>query len=145
MGHPDLISVAQQICFKDTLDSRVITSMQTISGTGANHFIARLLSDHLQPKTVWISNPTWDNHKEIWKHVNPAIEQRFYPYYDYKTSTIDGEGIISTLKEQASRGDAIILHACAHNPTGVDPSRELWEAIADVCEKKGIFPIFDLA
>ena len=145
MGHPDLVSVARQITFKDTLNSRIITSMQTISGTGANHFIAHLLSDSLQPKTVWLSDPTWENHPKIWTYVNSAIEQRLYPYYDYKTSTLDSGGMISTLKEKASRGDVIILQACAHNPTGLDPSRENWEAIAEVCEEKGIFPVLDSA
>ena len=121
-----------------------MASLQTISGTGANHFIAQFLSDCLQPKAVWISDPTWDNHKEIWRLVNPSIKRRLYPYYDYKSCGIDS-GMISTLKKQASRGDVVILHACAHNPTGVDPSKELWEAIANVCQEKGLFPIFDMA
>ncbi|RMJ24547.1 hypothetical protein PHISP_04588 [Aspergillus sp. HF37] len=145
MGHPDLVSVARQIIFKDTMDSRAITSMQTISGTGANHFIARLLSDVLHPKSVWLSDPSWENHAKIWRHVNPAIEQRFYPYYDYQTSTLDIGRTVSTLREQASKGDTIVLQACAHNPTGLDPSRDDWEAIAEVCEEKELFPIFDSA
>lgn len=120
-------------------------SIQTISGTGANHFVARFLSDIIKPKTVWLSNPTWVNHTEIWRHVDPAIKQQFYPYYDDDTSTLDFEGLISTLREQASRGDVVILQACAHNPTGLDPSNEQWEAIAGVCEEKGVFPVFDLA
>jgi len=119
--------------------------MQTIAGTGANYLIARFLSCVAQPKTVWQSNPTWENHPKIWRHTNPAMEQRLYPYYDYKTSTLDIEGMISTMKEQASRGDVIVLQACAHNPTGLDPSREQWEAIANVCEEKGLFPILDSA
>lgn len=119
--------------------------MQTISGTGANNFIARLLSNVVRPKTVWLSNPTWENHPKIWTHVNPAIEQRFYPYFDYETSTLDIDGMISALKEHASRGDVIILQACAHNPTGLDPSRGHWEAIAEVCAEKEMFPIFDSA
>ncbi|RKK07380.1 hypothetical protein BFJ66_g16928, partial [Fusarium oxysporum f. sp. cepae] len=145
MGYPDLVSVARQITFKDTLGNRSVTSMQTIAGTGANYLIARFLSGVTQPKTIWLSNPTWENHPKIWRHTNPATEQCLYPYYDYKTSTLDIEGMVSTLKEQASRGDVIVLQACAHNPTGLDPSREQWEAIADVCEEKGLFPIFDSA
>ncbi|KAK4236137.1 pyridoxal phosphate-dependent transferase [Achaetomium macrosporum] len=144
-GHPGLVSVARELTFSDTLDGRSIASMQAISGTGANHLVARFLSDVLQPKTVWFSNPTWENHREIWRHVNPAINQRNYPYYDDRTSTIDSQGMLSTLRGHASRGDVIILQACAHNPTGVDPSRELWEAIAAVCEEKGLFPVFDSA
>lgn len=122
--------------------------MQTISGTGANHFIARLLSSQqaCRPRAVWIPDPTWDNHKEIWRHAaGSSVEQRLYPYYDRRTAAIDRDAMISTLRAQAVKGDAIILHACAHNPTGVDPSRELWEEIATVCEEKGLFPVFDLA
>ena len=119
--------------------------MQTVSGTGANHFIARLLSDVRPPKTVWLPDPTWDNHGKLWAHVDPAIEQRFYPYFDHEKFALDREGMLSTLRQQAVGGDVIVLHACAHNPTGVDPSREDWEAIARVCEEKGIFPVFDLA
>jgi aspartate aminotransferase, cytoplasmic len=145
LGHTDFVSVARQIAFKDALDDRIVTSMQTISGTGANHIIARFLSDNLQPKAVWLSDPTWDNHPKIWRHTNPSIEQRLYPYYDYKTAALDSEGMLSTLEEHASKGDVIILQACAHNPTGLDPSRENWEAIAEICERKGIFPIFDSA
>ncbi|KAF4339690.1 aspartate aminotransferase [Fusarium beomiforme] len=145
MGYPDLVSVAREITFKDTLGSRSITSMQTIAGTGANYLIARFLSSVSQPKTVWLSNPTWENHPKIWRHTNPATEQRLYPYYNDKTSALDIEGMISTLKEQASKGDVVVLQACAHNPTGLDPSREQWAAIADVCEEKGLFPVFDSA
>ncbi|KAK3290187.1 pyridoxal phosphate-dependent transferase [Chaetomium fimeti] len=145
LGHTQFLSAARQLAFKDTLDGRFVTSIQTISGTGANHFIASLLASHLHPKAVWIPDPTWDNHQGIWRHVDPGIERRTYPYYDENTFGIDGDALLSTLREQANPGDAIILHACAHNPTGVDPSPELWEGIAQVCEEKGLFPIFDLA
>ncbi len=145
IGHPGLVSVARQLTFNGTLDYRNVASIQTISGTGANHLVARFLSEVLRPKTVWFSDPTWENHREIWRHVNPAIERRDYPYYDHSTSSLDDRGMISTLREHAVAGDVVILQACAHNPTGVDPSRELWEAIAVVCEEKGLFPVFDSA
>ncbi|KAF5704414.1 aspartate aminotransferase [Fusarium mundagurra] len=145
MGYPDLVSVAREITFKDKLGSRSITSMQTIAGTGANYLIARFLSSVSQPNTVWLSNPTWENHPKIWKHTNPTTKQRLYPYYNHKTSTLDIEGMVSKLKEEASKGDVIVLQACAHNPTGLDPSREQWEVIAGICEEKGLFPIFDSA
>ncbi|QQK47189.1 aspartate aminotransferase [Penicillium digitatum] len=145
LGYPSLVSAARQMTFSDTLSARVIISMQTIAGTGANHFIAQFLSETIQPKTVWLSDPSWENHPKIWAHVSSAIEQRTYPYYDYKTSTLDIEGMISTLRMDGSRGDIIVLQACAHNPTGLELSRESWERIGQVCEEKGIFPIFDSA
>ncbi|KAI0420563.1 aspartate aminotransferase-like protein [Xylaria grammica] len=145
LGYPEFISVARQICFGVTLNSRIITSMQTIAGTGANQFFARLMSDTRRPRTVWLSDPTWENHAKIWTHVNADIEQRYYSYYDYETSTLDIDGMISVLKNKAAGGDVLILHACAHNPTGLDPSREQWQRIAEICQEKKIFPFFDCA
>ncbi|RWA14539.1 hypothetical protein EKO27_g585 [Xylaria grammica] len=109
----------------------------------ARQFFARLMSDTLRPRTVWLSDPTWENHTKIWTHVNADIEQRYYPYYDYETSTLDIEGMLSALKSQAAGGDVLILHACAHNPTGLDPSREQWQRIAEICQEKKIFPFFE--
>ncbi|OAA66679.1 aspartate aminotransferase [Niveomyces insectorum RCEF 264] len=145
LGHAGFIAVARELSFGETLDGRVVTSIQTIAGTGANHFIARFASDHLHPKSVWFPDPTWDNHPEIWKIVNPTIKQHYYPYANLETFTIDIRGLVTTLREKASKGDAVVLQACAHNPTGLDPSKEQWEAIANVCEEKGLFPIFDSA
>lgn len=144
-GHPAFVSAAQRIAFQDTLETRKITSMQTIAGTGANHIIAQLLSDVATPKTVWLSDPSWENHTKIWTHVNPSIEQRFYPYYDTKTFTLNDEGILATLNNHAKKGDVVVLQACAHNPTGVDPSQEFWKKMAKLCHEKEIFPVFDLA
>ncbi|KAI0521270.1 aspartate aminotransferase-like protein [Xylaria bambusicola] len=144
-GDPGFVSAAREIMFGDALADKSITSIQTIAGTGANQFAARFLSDTLQPETVWLSDPTWENHTKIWMHVNPAIKQRYYPYFDYKTSTLDVEGMIFLLRAQASKGDVLILHACAHNPTGLDPSKDDWQRIAEVCEEKQLFPVFDCA
>ncbi|KAI0870623.1 aspartate aminotransferase-like protein [Hypoxylon argillaceum] len=145
LGYPDFVSAARQITFGHTLDTRTIASMQTIAGTGANHFFARLMSDTLRPATVWLSDPSWENHTKIWTHVNPNIKQRSYPYYDYQTAKLDIEGMLSTLRDQATAGDVVILQACAHNPTGLDPSREQWRRIAEVCEEKKLFPLLDSA
>lgn len=119
--------------------------MQTIAGTGANHIIAQLLSDVATPKTVWLSDPSWENHTKIWNHVNSGIEQRFYPYYNTETFELNDAGILATLQEHAKKGDVIVLQACAHNPTGVDPSQEFWKKMAKLCHEKEIFPVFDLA
>ncbi|KAI0102037.1 aspartate aminotransferase-like protein [Nemania sp. FL0031] len=145
LGYPDFVSVAQQITFGATLNTRAITSMQTIAGTGANQFFARLMSDTLRPTTVWLSDPSWENHAKIWTHVNAEIRQQLYPYYNYETSVLDIEGMISMLKDQAVAGDVLILQACAHNPTGLDPSREQWNRIAEICVEKKLFPLFDSA
>ena len=120
-------------------------SVQTISGSGANHVAAAFLTRYLKPKNIWISNPTWGNHHAIWDFAGPNVQQRFYPYYDNETRSLDFDGMVETLEEQAEHGDAILLQACAHNPTGLDLTKAQWKVIADLCERRGIFPLFDMA
>ena len=120
-----------------------ITSVQTVSGTGANHIGARFLSDVLKPKHVWLPDPTWGNHFAIWELV--GVEVRTYPYYSEKLRGVNIAGIMRTLELQAKRGDVILLHACAHNPTGSDPSKEQWMKLAELCDRLGLVPFFDLA
>ncbi|CAK5277741.1 unnamed protein product [Mycena citricolor] len=125
-------------------DGRV-SSVQTISGTGANHLGALFLSRFYQwgsEKKVWLSNPTWANHFAILKNV--GIEPVEYPYYDPKTIGLDYDGFLNTLKTAPERS-VFLLHACAHNPTGVDPTQEQWGAIADVMLAKKHYAFLDCA
>lgn len=120
-----------------------IGSVQTVAGTGANHLGALFLATQMKPKRVWLSNPSWANHLTIWELA--GVPRKTYPYYNAATRSFDFAGMMATLEEEAEEGDAILLHACAHNPTGLDPSKEQWIAIADLCERKKIFPFFDSA
>ncbi|OXV08041.1 hypothetical protein Egran_04196 [Elaphomyces granulatus] len=122
---------------------RRIASVQTVSGTGANHVGALFLAQHLKPKHVWISNPSWPNHQTIWSLV--GVPRKTYPYFNSRTRSFDFCATIDILDSEAQEGDVIVLHACSHNPTGIDPTMEQWIAIADLCEKKGLFPFFDCA
>lgn len=156
-GNSDFIELARDSLFGPVAQSLAgkIASVQTVSGTGANHIGARFLLDHLpartsptRPRRVWISDPTWTNHSSIWEIVamgNPDFEQATYKYYNPTKSALDFEGMIEGLEADATEGDILLLHACAHNPTGLDPSREQWLAIAELCQRKGLFPFFDSA
>lgn len=123
-------------------DARIV-SVQAVSGTGANHIGARFLAETIRPRCVWLSNPTWDNHHTIWNSV--GVPQRRYPYYNPATRSLDFAALMETLEREAQPQDVVVLHACAHNPTGLDPSQEQWMAIADLCRRKGLFPFFDNA
>ncbi|KAG6814303.1 hypothetical protein H0H92_013428 [Tricholoma furcatifolium] len=120
-------------------------SVQTISGTGANHlgalFLSRFYKWNGAPR-MYISKPTWANHQAILKNV--GIEPVDYPYYDPKTIGLDYEGFIGALQNAPERS-VFLLHACAHNPTGVDPTQEQWKAIADVMLAKNHYAFFDCA
>ena len=118
-------------------------TLQTISGTGAVHLGGAFYAKFLSPKPkVYLSNPTWANHNQIFTNVK--LEIASYPYFDTKTRGLDFDGMLSTIKSAPS-GSVILLHACAHNPTGVDPTQEQWKAIAEVVREKSHFPFFDCA
>jgi len=137
-------------------------SAQTISGTGANHLGALFLAKFYKfngPAEVYLSNPTWGklkliflekrlkytmiaNHHAIFKNV--GIQPVDYAYYDPKTIGLDFAGFVGAL-ENAPEGSVFLLHACAHNPTGVDPTAKQWERIAEVMKAKKHFAFFDCA
>lgn len=119
--------------------------MQTISGTGAVHLGGLFLSKFYprpQGQKVYLSDPTWVNHHQIFSNVYLAIET--YPYWSPETKGLNFEGYCAAL-ESAVEGSIIILHACAHNPTGVDPTREQWIKLAEIIRLKRHFPFFDCA
>lgn len=119
-------------------------SLQTISGTGAVHlgglFLAHFYPQN--PKQLYFSSPTWANHNQIFSNVGLPVKT--YPYFSPHTKGLDFDGMRSTI-EQAPEGSIILLHACAHNPTGVDPTRDQWKEIAKVIRAKNHFPFFDCA
>lgn len=146
LGHAELLDSAQKLVFDTTPeDANTIASIQTIAGTGANHLGALFLAKTIRPRTVWISDPTWINHEEIWKLADPDIKRQKYPYFNKEILDIDFEGAMSTLSSTAEEGDVVILHGCAHNPTGRDFTKEQWRIIASICEQKRLIPFFDLA
>ncbi|THU86432.1 PLP-dependent transferase [Dendrothele bispora CBS 962.96] len=122
-----------------------VTTVQTISGTGANH-LGALFLERFFPwsgnKEIYLSDPTWANHPAIFKNV--GIVPRTYPYYDPKTIGLDFDGYMNALKT-APNNSIFLIHACAHNPTGVDPTREQWNEIAAVMLDKGHYGFFDCA
>jgi aspartate aminotransferase len=118
-------------------------AVQTISGTGANHTGATFLSQfYKKSKDCYISNPTWANHRNIFALVGFNVQE--YPYWDASTRGLNYEGMLQSMRE-AQDGSIFVLHPCAHNPTGVDPTQEQWKGIAEVMRQKGHFPFFDCA
>jgi len=122
-----------------------ISSVQTVAGTGANHIGALLAAATINPKQVWFSDPTWVNHHLIWEKADKQIKQRYYPYWSATTNTFDFDAMIACLEAKTQPGDVVVLQACAHNPTGVDPTKEQWKAIAEICKRRQLFPFFDSA
>jgi len=119
-----------------------LASVQTLSGTGSLRVGGEFLGVFLKNKHVYVSNPTWGNHQAIYS--KSGLEPKSYKYLNSKTLGLDYEGMLADLKA-APDHSIICLHACAHNPTGIDPNEEQWKGIAEVLKAKNHLPFFDLA
>lgn len=105
----------------------------------------RVIADFLvkfRPSPIYVSNPTWGNHNQVF--TTAGLQVRQYRYFDKKTKGLDFNGMIEDL-ENATPGSVVLLHTCAHNPTGVDPSLDQWKRIAEVCRARSLYPFFDTA
>ncbi|KAF4342516.1 aspartate aminotransferase [Fusarium beomiforme] len=145
-GIPSFTSKAAELVFgvdSTAISEKRSTTLQTISGTGAVHLGALFLARFYKGNhTVYLSNPTWANHHQIFKNVGHSIDT--YPYFHKETKGLDFEGFKQTL-QSAPEGSIFVLHACAHNPTGVDPTQEQWTEIAAIMKERNHFPFFDTA
>ncbi|KAF2470631.1 uncharacterized protein BDR25DRAFT_303684 [Lindgomyces ingoldianus] len=120
-----------------------IAITQTISGTGALRIGGAFL-ERFYPgaKSVYIPNPSWANHNAVFKDSGLKVEK--YRYYNKDTIGLDFDGMVADIKAMP-KGSIIMLHACAHNPTGVDPTEEQWLKIAQAVKEGEHFPFFDMA
>lgn len=120
---------------------RVVT-IQTIGGSGAIKVGADFLKDAFPDAQVWVSNPTWENHRSIFGGA--GIKVNDYPYYDGKTGMLDIEAMLDCLKSLPRRS-IVLLHPCCHNPTGLDPSHEQWLRILETLKAGELIPFLDIA
>ncbi|BFZ56634.1 Aspartate aminotransferase, cytoplasmic [Savitreella phatthalungensis] len=145
-GRPAFRALAAKLIFG--ADSRAITeariaSNQTISGTGANH-LAGLFLRRMKPEAqLYVSSPTWGNHHAIYERVGYK-HLHSYPYWDPASRSLDIQGMLATM-QSAPEGSIFLLHACAHNPTGVDPTREQWSRILATMQSRRHIALFDSA
>jgi aromatic-amino-acid transaminase len=144
-GHPGYINAARTLLFGATsaalADGRIISS-QAVGGTGALRYCADLFSKILPAKTILVSDPSWPVHRNIFSRAGYTVQN--YPYYDARTHGLDIGGACSALKA-APKGSIVLLHACCHNPTGIDPSRKDLSTIIDIILEQGLFPLVDIA
>jgi aromatic-amino-acid transaminase len=120
---------------------RVVT-VQALGGTGALKIGADFLRRFAPGAQVWISDPSWENHRALFE--NAGFNVNVYPYYDATTRGLDFAGMIGAL-DRVPPGAIVVLHACCHNPTGVDPSPEQWGRILEVVRSRGHVPYLDIA
>jgi aspartate aminotransferase len=145
MGSPEYNSaVANLILGKDLADNiggRRVT-IQTPGGCGGLRIAAEFIYTANASATIWVSDPTWANHKPL--IGSAGLKFKSYPYYDYATNSVNFEGMIEALKN-AARDDVVLLHGCCHNPSGADLSMEQWQVIKNTALAQGFTVFVDLA
>jgi aspartate aminotransferase len=145
-GLPDFTQESIKLALGE--NSKVIqekryATVQSVSGTGALRVGAEFLSTWFpHNKVVWQPTPTWGNHVPVFKFAGLDVKQ--YRYYDKKTCGFDEAGCLEDIQKIPEKS-IILLHACAHNPTGVDPSPEQWIKISEACKKRQLYVFFDMA
>lgn len=124
------------------LNSGLVASAQTLSGTGALRVAGEFCTMFLPGAKLYISDPTWGNHKAVFNKC--GISHTSYRYWSPENRNLDINGMLADLSA-APAGSIVLLHVAAHNPTGVDPTQAQWHEIAKVCQTQGLFPFFDCA
>ena len=122
-------------------DNRART-VSTPGGTGALRVAAEFIKSCKAGATIWVSDPTWANHTGLFQAAGLTVKT--YPYYDFENKKLDFDGMLAALKE-VSADDAVLLHACCHNPSGMDLNQEQWQQVAEVAKSIGFLPVIDMA
>jgi aspartate/tyrosine/aromatic aminotransferase len=119
-----------------------IETLHTPGGTGALRVAADLIARVRPTATIWVSTPTWPNHPQVFAAA--GLPTKSYPYLNPATGELDAEGMLAALAA-APAGDVVLLHACCHNPTGIDPTAADWKRIGDVIAERGLLALVDFA
>lgn len=122
-------------------EKRAITA-QALGGTGALKLGADLLKRFSPNSQVFISDPSWENHRALFESAGFTVKN--YPYYDATTRGVNFAGMLSALKEMPA-GSVVVLHACCHNPTGADLTEDQWTDVIKVVAERSLIPFLDMA
>jgi len=141
-GDPSFNAAMQAMTFADSVPGDRLVTIQTPGGSGSLRVAAGLLLRARANATVWVSEPTWANHVPLLGGA--GLQLKPFPYYDTKRHVIEIDAMLDALRA-APKGDVLLLHACCHNPSGLDPTDDEWLAIADVIVERELVPFVDSA
>jgi aspartate aminotransferase len=142
-GLADFNRLVTELTMGTLVDPSRIATAQTPGGTGALKVAADFLAKCFPQARVWCSNPTWPNHFSLFEVA--GLETKVYPYLAADKRSLDIAAFLDTLERDGRAGDVVCLHACCHNPTGIDPTPSQWEDIAELTAQRGILPLVDFA
>lgn len=143
-GEKKFVDLALQFAYGENsipLNEHRVAGVQALSGTGGLRIFGEFLAKfgHSQ---IYLPNPTWGNHNAIF--TNAGLEVKKYRYYDSINSSLDFDGLTQDLKDIPEK-TCVLFHACAHNPTGMDPTLDQWSQISDIVKERKLLPFFDCA
>src|SRR5215468_5565677 len=144
-GLPAYDRAVQELLFgadSAIVKERRAVTVQGLGGTGSLKIAADFLRRISPAAQIWISDPSWENHRALFENAGFTVNT--YPYYEPRSRGLDFEAMMSAL-ERVPAGGIVVLHACCHNPTGVDPSGEQWARILETVRARGQIPFLDLA
>ncbi|MDX1500205.1 MAG: amino acid aminotransferase, partial [Woeseiaceae bacterium] len=142
MGDPGFNAAMQDLVFRDSAAAERLATLQTPGGSGSLRVAAGLILKARPGARVWVSAPTWNNHVPLLGGAGLALEP--YAYYDTERHSLEFERMLESLNA-VPKAEIVLLHACCHNPSGIDPDEDQWRAIADVVVERELVPFFDMA
>ena len=140
-GAPAYGKVVRELMFGAD-DAYPAATAHTPGGTGALRVAAQFLKKFNPNAAVWVSDPTWANHNGIFGDA--GFEVKKYTYYNAENKSLNFEGMLASM-QQIPAGDIVILHACCHNPSGIDPTLDQWKQVAQLINDKKLLPLMDFA
>ncbi|KMZ12217.1 Aromatic-amino-acid aminotransferase [Candidatus Burkholderia humilis] len=135
----------QQLVFSADSPMRAqnrIATVQTLGGSGALKVGADFIKRYFPKSQVWVSDPTWENHRFIFERA--GFDVNTYPYYDEATGGLRFDAMLDAIDKLPAKS-VVLLHACCHNPTGVDLDSAQWVKLIDVLQKRDLLPFVDMA
>ncbi len=144
-GAANFRSAVQELLFgagHEAISSRRVATIQSVGSSGGLKVGADFIARWLAGSEVWVSDPTWDNHRSMFEGAGLTV--RSYPYYNAVTGGLAFDSMLATLRKLPPK-TIVLLHACCHNPTGVDLSRTQWDALIPVLCERRLVPYLDLA
>ena len=124
------------------LKQQRVATIQTLGGSGALKVGADFLKRYFPESSVWVSDPTWENHVAIF--AGAGFEVSTYPWYDEATNGVRFNDLLATLKTLPARS-IVLLHPCCHNPTGADLTNDQWDAVIEILKARELIPFLDIA
>jgi len=144
-GAPSFIAANQELLFgKDSaaLKEKRVVTLQSVGGSGALRLGVELIRRVAPDSVMYVSDPSWENHRVLFEGAGVKVET--YPYYDPTTNGLRAGDMLTTLRSLKPRS-TVLLHACCHNPTGVDLDEDTWSEVVEICEQRDLIPFIDFA